>query len=194
MQAVLNKEFFEFRPKFKIWIRTNHRPKIKGVDTGIWRRVKLIPFEVCIPEEKRDFGITDKLIAELPGILNWAIEGCMLWQNVGLKAPPAVDMATEDYKNSQDLIGIFLTETCVICPQKTSGFVKARDLYKAYCDWCEDAGERPMPHRVLSIKLSERGFKKRRSLKAGLIVWDGLRLAGDLEAHQQQLYGGQNEQ
>lgn len=190
----LHKEFFEFRPQFKIWIRTNHRPKIRGTDTGIWRRVKLIPFDVCIPAEKQDPDLTRKLMAELPGILNWAVEGCLLWQHCGLKSPPAVDMATEDYRSSQDLIGIFLNETCQICPQKKSGYVKAKDLYKAYCDWCEEAGERPMPHRILSIKLAERGFVKRRAFKPGLVVWDGLRLLSDNSGQQQSLYGGQNEQ
>lgn len=189
----LHKEFFEFRPQFKIWIRTNHKPKIRGTDTGIWRRVKLIPFNVCIPSEKQDPHLTSKLMAELPGILNWAVEGCVLWQHCGLKSPAAVDIATEEYRTSQDLIGMFLAETCTICPQKTSGYVKAKDLYKAYCDWCEEAGERPMPHRVLSIKLTERGFVKRRAFHTSITIWDGLRL-GDEKEQQQGLYGGQNEQ
>lgn len=189
----LHKEFFEFRPQFKIWIRTNHKPKIRGTDTGIWRRVKLIPFNVCIPAEKQDPHLTSKLMAELPGILNWAVEGCVLWQHCGLKSPAAVEIATEEYRTSQDLIGIFLAETCTICPQKKSGYVKTRDLYKAYCDWCEEAGERPMPHRVLSIKLSERGFVKRRAFHSSITVWDGLRL-GDGKEQQASLYGGQNEQ
>lgn len=190
----LHKEFFEFRPQFKIWVRTNHKPKIRGTDTGIWRRVKLIPFKVSIPAEKKDPELTNKLLAELPGILNWAVEGCLLWQHVGLKSPAAVDAATEDYRSSQDLIGMFLSETCEICPQKTSGYVKAKDLYKAYEDWCEEAGERAMPHRVLSIKLTERGFTKRRAFKVGQVIWDGLRLMGAEQTHQNSLYGGHNDQ
>lgn len=189
----LHKEFFEFRPQFKIWIRTNHRPKIRGTDTGIWRRVRLIPFDVCIPAEKQDPNLTGKLMTELSGILNWAVEGCLLWQHCGMKTPDAVNIATEEYRSSQDLIGIFLAETCTICPQKKSGYVKTSDLYKAYCDWCEEAGERPMPHRVLSIKLSERGFRKRRAFHSSIIVWDGLRI-GDGKEQQASLYGGQNDQ
>lgn len=189
----LHKEFFEFRPQFKIWIRTNHRPKIRGTDTGIWRRVRLIPFDVCIPAEKQDPNLTGKLMTELSGILNWAVEGCLLWQHCGMKTPDAVNIATEEYRSSQDLIGIFLAETCTICPQKKSGYVKTSDLYKAYCDWCEEAGERPMPHRVLSIKLSERGFRKRRAFHSSIIVWDGLRI-GDGKEQQASLYRGQNDQ
>lgn len=189
----LHKEFFEFRPQFKIWIRTNHRPKIRGTDTGIWRRVRLIPFDVCIPAEKQDPNLTSKLMTELPGVLNWAIEGCLLWQHCGMKTPDVVNIATEEYRSSQDLIGIFLAETCTICPQKKSGYVKTSDLYKAYCDWCEEAGERPMPHRVLSIKLSERGFRKRRAFHSSIVVWDGLRI-GDGKEQQASLYGGQNDQ
>lgn len=189
----LHKEFFEFRPQFKIWMRTNHMPKIRGTDDGIWRRVKRIPFKVSIPAGKKDPELTGKLMAELPGILNWAVEGCLLWQHCGLKTPPVVDAATEDYRTSQDMIGMFLAETCEICPNKTSGIVKAKDLYKAYSEWCDEAGERPIPHRVLSIKLTERGFAKRRAFKAGQVVWDGLRLIGQ-ENTQQSLYGGQNDQ
>ena len=187
----LHKEFFEFRPQFKIWIRTNHMPKIRGTDDGIWRRIKRIPFKVSIPPEKRDPELTKKLMAELPGILNWAVDGCRLWQLCGLQEPDLVSMATADYRSSQDLIGQFLEDSCEVCPSKTSGITKAKDLYKAYCDWCEEAGERPMPHRVLSIKLSERGFAKRRAFKAGLVVWDGIKLCSEHGPPQQQpLYGG----
>jgi putative DNA primase/helicase len=173
-------------------MRTNHKPKIRGTDTGIWRRIHLIPFKVTIPAEKRDPELTKKLMAELPGILNWAIDGCLTWQHVGLKAPPVVMAATDDYRTSQDLIGQFLSETCEVCPNKTSGLVKGKDLYQAYCDWCEEAGERAMPHRVLSIKLSERGFNRRRAFHTGAVIWDGIKLLSENARYEQQenLHGG----
>lgn len=171
----LHKEFFEFRPQFKIWMRTNHKPRIRGTDPGIWRRIRLIPFNVQIPKDQVDPDLGEKLKTELPGILNWALEGCFAWQQSGLKPPAAVNSATDDYRNSQDLLGSFLSECCIVCPQKQSGSVSMGDLYREYKDWCQDSGEREMSKRNLSFRLSERGFSKRRGAK-GVRVWDGIML------------------
>lgn len=179
----LHKEFFQFRPQFKIWIRTNHKPRIRGVDGGIWRRVHLIPFSVEIPESKRDPELSKKLVKELPGILNWAVEGCVAWQSAGLQPPKIVQAATEDYRTSQDLIGLFLAECCLVAADKIAGSVKLKELYSAYCEWCSEAGERPMSQRILTFRLVERGFKKRRGGHGGQWLWDGIRLSS----------GGQNE-
>jgi putative DNA primase/helicase len=70
-------EFFSFEPEFKIFLATNHKPQISGTDKAIWRRIYLIPFEVTIPDKEKDPDFPDKLREELPGILNWAIEGCL---------------------------------------------------------------------------------------------------------------------
>lgn len=172
----LHKEFFEFRPQFKLWIRTNHKPRIKGSDEGIWRRIRLVPFGVQIAPNKVDPDLGDKLKAELPGILNWAIEGCFAWQQIGLQTPAKVADATEDYRSSQDLLGAFLNESCVVDPRRQAGIVKLADLYAAYKEWCDDAGERAMSKRNLSFRLSERGFVKRRSGKDRQWCWDGIRL------------------
>ena len=80
----LRKEFFEFLPEFKIFFTTNHKPIIKGNDEGIWRRIRLIPFTVTIPKEEIDTRLPEKLLEELPGILNWAVEGCLKWQQEGV--------------------------------------------------------------------------------------------------------------
>jgi putative DNA primase/helicase len=76
----LHAEFFEFKPTFKLWLAANHRPVIRGTDNAIWDRVRLIPFTVSIPLEERDPGLRAALLAELPGILAWAVAGCLLWQ------------------------------------------------------------------------------------------------------------------
>ena len=86
----LHREFFEFRPQFKLWIATNHKPMIRGTDYAIWRRIRLVPFEVQIPPEERDAELPAKLAAESTGILAWAVEGCLQWQKKGLDAPEAV--------------------------------------------------------------------------------------------------------
>jgi len=99
----LVREYFEFRPEFKLFLAVNHKPQIHGTDEAIWRRVKLVPFNVYIPPEERDKALGGKLRAELPGILNWALEGCLEWQRGGLREPEEVIAATADYRREQDL-------------------------------------------------------------------------------------------
>jgi putative DNA primase/helicase len=91
-------EFFNFTPTFKIFMATNHKPVIKGTDYGIWRRIKLIPFTMRIPEEQQDKGLEEKLRKEASGILNWLIEGAARWKREGLKAPEAILNATDEYR------------------------------------------------------------------------------------------------
>ena len=112
----LHREHFEYYPEFKIWMGANHRPVIRGVDEGIWRRIRLVPFEVQIPIEERDpslKGPNGKLRAELSGILNWALEGCREWQKKGLQPPAGVVNATASYQAEMDVIGQFISDRCV---------------------------------------------------------------------------------
>ena len=104
---------FEYEPEFKIWIATNHKPVIRGTDVGIWRRIRLIPFEVNIPKEKVDKNLKYKLREEMPQILRWAVEGCMLYAKEGLEMPSCVQQATDEYKNEMDLLQSF-ADACIV--------------------------------------------------------------------------------
>jgi putative DNA primase/helicase len=150
-------EFFEFTPCFKIWLACNHKPVIRGSDDAIWRRVKLIPFVVTIPQSERDHGLTEKLSKERSGILNWAIEGCLAWQREEISDPEEVRAATDGYRREMDLIGSWIDERC-ICLGSVSG--KAGQLYDDFKDWCGDNSEWIMTNRMFGMKLSERGYVK----------------------------------
>lgn len=153
----LRKEFFEFKPECKIWIATNHKPKIKNTDHAIWRRIKLIPFTVTISEEDKDLNFMDKLRNEKEGILNWMIEGCKDWQNEGLKTPEVIAKATQNYREEMDVIGAFMDECCI------SGIgyrVSAKELYDNYVKWGEENGEYVISQRLFGLRLSERGFER----------------------------------
>ena len=156
----LHREFFDFRPQFKLWIRANHKPRIKGTDHGIWRRIRLIPFGVTISKKKRDPYLLDKLRGELPGILARAVRGCLAWQKHGLEPPLEVRDATESYKSDQDVLGTYLKERVRRAPE--SCYIKARPLYNYYVKWCEESGERPEPEKDFSAAMIERGYKKER--------------------------------
>lgn len=173
----LNREFFDFRPLFKLWARGNHKPQIRGTDDGIWRRIRLIEFPVQIPEGERDPHLFAKLQKELPGILAWAVMGCLAWQKDGLKPPEAVRQATQAYREEQDVIGNFLTECCSLKPHATVG---ARELYERYSDWCHANGHGDLSQTRFGGSLAERGFSKQRvsnGRQRGRFIYRGLSLS-----------------
>lgn len=110
----LNKEFFDFFPTFKIFLATNHKPNIRGTDKGIWRRIKMIPFDLQITEEQEDKELGNKLKAEASGILNWMVEGFQKYKNEGLAIPKDVVDATNLYKEEEDDLGQFIKEECTV--------------------------------------------------------------------------------
>lgn len=160
----LHAEFFDFKPEFKLFIACNHLPTIRGTDHAIWRRVKLLPFTVTIPDEQQDKELPAKLHAEVPGILAWAVHGCLDWQNGGLRTPPEVIAATAGYRASMDVIGRFIDECCLVSP---SVQVKASELYDIFKKWCEACNEYAGSLTVFGDRLGEKGFGKRKSN----VVW-----------------------
>lgn len=155
----LRQEYFEFIPEFKVFFTTNHKPVIKGVDEGIWRRVKLVPFNLQLPKEKRDLKLPEKLSLEMPGILNWAIDGCLKWQQNGLQDPTIVKKATGDYKEDMDILGPFLFERCYVNPNQS---ITAKELYEVYSSWCYANGEFALKNRAFYRALETKGFKRER--------------------------------
>lgn len=165
----MRQDFYQFRPSHLLVLQTNHRPKVQGTDEGVWRRLRLIPFAYTVPKEQRDPQLPRKLLAELPGILTWAWQGWQRYQVHGFNDPPAVRAATADYREASDAVGLFLTEFCDVVPGLT---VTAGDLYRAYGQWCEEAGERARSQRDFGMRLSERGFERVRY--GGIHRWRGL--------------------
>jgi putative DNA primase/helicase len=169
----LHGEFFEFRPSFKLWIDGNSKPVIRGGDHAIWRRIRLIPFTVQIPPEQQDRRLSEKLKGELPGILNWALSGCLAWQKEGLTPPDEVKAATENYRDEMDIIGQFISERCLIGP---CYHATAKSLYSAFSEWSGAQGEkRPMIQQNFGMRLTERGLEKRRGT-GGFYSWYGIGL------------------
>jgi P4 family phage/plasmid primase-like protien len=154
----LFQEFFEFVPQFKLFIVGNHRPIIRGDDNAVWRRIRLIPFSVVFPLDKQDKKLDEALRAELPGILNWALEGCCEWQRIGLRPPKKVLSATDEYRESSDVLEQFLDECC---EREKGARVPAKRLYDAYMKWALGAGHRPITLTTFGLRIPERGFKKK---------------------------------
>lgn len=149
---------FEFKPEFKLWMATNHKPIIRGTDTGIWRRIHLIPFTVQIPEERIDRKLKEKLLEELDGIFLWCIKGLRMYQSEGLKKPSAVEQAVNEYRNEMDTISKFLDECTVSAPLQS---VRASELYNIYTKWCEQNGEYKMTNTKFSIEIQKKFERKK---------------------------------
>lgn len=152
----LYSEEFEFKPEFKLWMATNHKPIIRGTDTGIWRRIHMIPFTVAIDDEKLDKNLAHKLKAEMTAIFKWIVDGCLLWQKEGLKMPRAVLDSVKEYRREMDVISSFVGDCC-----RSGGSVAAKKLYDAYCQWAESNNEYCMSNTKFGMELTkQRRFEK----------------------------------
>ncbi len=173
----LHREWFEFIPAFKLWLHTNHKPTIRGADQAIWDRIRLVPFEVRIPDDKvRPRREIDALLeAERPGILAWAVQGCLDWQMDGLPTPEAVKRGTETYREESDILQDFLEEVCTV---EGGAKVSKTDLFEAYSGWSKSSGERyHLGKKAFSQALLQRGFDEFRETSGGRkSYWMGIGL------------------
>ena len=184
----MRQDFFEFDPTHKLWIAANYRPIIKGNDDAIWRRIHLVPFTVTIPAGKRDGHLPLKLMKEASGILNRLIEGCMAWQQDGLKPTNEVVTATEDYRHTMDVMRDFFDDCCT---QKEGLWVTKEAFFESYCEWCEARGKRKPDWDHLAALMVERDFDpnsvgkirmpdgKRKSIR----IWKGVSLTREMRTH-----------
>lgn len=153
---------FEYTPEFKIWISTNHKPVIRGTDVGIWRRIKLIPFEVNI--RNVDKNLKYKLRKEFPQILRWAVDGCRLWMQEGIEEPECVKDAVKEYKQEMDLLAGFI-EQCIEIDYTCEEKIPAKDLFREYSRWAKENNEYEMSSKKffteITKKLPEKGRDSR---------------------------------
>jgi P4 family phage/plasmid primase-like protien len=151
----------QFTPQFKLMMLGNHKPIIRGTDDGIWRRIRLVPFNKTFTSSERDPFLAEKLRKENPHIFAWMLEGCLEWQKRGLQDTPKTIMkSTNEYKVEQDLIGTWVDECC---ERNVNHESNSTDLYKSYQTWCLDSGLRVASKVAFSRRLAERGFTTRRS-------------------------------
>jgi putative DNA primase/helicase len=162
----------EFEPTHKMLIASNHKPNVKSQDHGTWRRIAIIPFGRRFTDQQKDSQLRNKLNAELPGILNWAVQGCLDWQRVGLKPlPPQFATATSEYQNAEDPLADFLTgyET------EVDYTVPVADLYKAYKTWFTGPIHSRWVLKTFCKNMESRGYKTKRVGKANVTMFLGLR-------------------
>jgi putative DNA primase/helicase len=169
----MRQDFFEFTPVFKLLIVGNHKPSLRTVDEAIRRRLHIIPFGVTIPPEERDPELTERLKAEWPGILRWAIDGCLRWQDRRLEVPAVVRTATDQYLEAEDACGEWLAERTA--PASMSHETTA-DLFASWKAWADKAGEHVGTQKRFSQNLASRGYMPKRQGGTGRAGFAGLRL------------------
>jgi putative DNA primase/helicase len=156
----LHKEFFDFQPTGKVWLRTNHRPTVTGEDDGIWRRLVLIPFKRKFSEKERDTNLEAKLLDERDGILAWMVQGALNWQTHGLLLSPTIMAESGAYRKDSDLLGEFIEDETEVSPSERT---EQGELFLQWKFWCDRNGLRQGSKAAFSRKLSERGHGELKS-------------------------------
>ncbi len=170
----MRQDYFQFVATHKLWLATNHKPKIVGDDHAIWRRIQLIPFTVAIPKAEQVPDLAEELLAtEAEGILAWLVAGAMDWHQDRLGACRAVTDATETYRTEEDVLSQFIEECCVLTDLASVG---GGDLLRTWRGWCKANRVSPGRDQDLTEKLEHRGFD---STTARTRTWLGIGLLAD---------------
>ncbi|MFJ3248365.1 phage/plasmid primase, P4 family [Streptomyces sp. NPDC086782] len=178
----LHQNPFSYRPQFLLQVETNYKPAILSSDYGIWRRVKLVPWEAVFDGSAQDPQLQAKLRAEAEGVLAWAVRGAVQWFSHGLNEPSSVSSATQDYRESEDRLSEFMTARLV---EEEGARLAPMAVRRAYSEWAEEAGlsrKELLSGWSLGIELEARKFKKDK--RGGRWGFNGIRLMADEEREQ----------
>lgn len=155
----MREDFWSFRPTHSIVLCTNHRPRVIGSDNGIWRRLRMVPFDRTFAEHEQDTRLPERLRADASAVLSWMVRGCLEWQAEGLGGCEPIAAATASYRAEQDVIGRFVAEACVV---DAAAKVKANEFRDALTRWCGEEGEKPPGPKQLGQYMTGR-FDRRTS-------------------------------
>ena len=162
----------DFKPVGKILLATNNRAEIRGSDDGIWRRIWKMPFNRQFTEAEQDKELMTTLTEELPGILNWAIEGCLLWQANGLSAPASVTASVSEYRSEMDTVCSFIADECIVAAHER---IPVGNLYEQYASWCRSSGKHPRSKVQFGKALTSQGYEQIRGSTGR--YWRGLSIS-----------------
>jgi putative DNA primase/helicase len=166
---------FAYRPQFKLWMSTNHKPEIPDGSEAIWDRLRLIPFTKRFDGKKADPDLSDKLREELAGVLAWAVEGVVAWRAQGLGTSKVVEAATQKYRSETDVLDRFFDDECEFGPKKR---VSKKDLFDAWERWCDAEGADAGTQTAFTRTVGERGVVRNfaEGKVEGVRVWRGIGL------------------
>ncbi len=174
----LHREFFTYEPRFTPWVRTNHKPIVKGDDDGIWRRLVILPFRRTFAPHEQDPHLEGKLLKERDGILAWMVEGAQRYLRKGLKLSPAMKREQAQYRKDSDMLGEFLDECTEVT---TDARVEQKALFLNWQSWCKDNGVQSWSKKAFTQRLNARGYPAKES--NGKRYYLGLHLRDRLFPH-----------
>lgn len=164
-----------WEPSHQIVFVTNHLPVVKGNDPAVWRRIRVIPFDVTIPEAQRDATLPERLTAAADEVVTWAVRGWFDYEDHGgMGEPDAVLRATDAYQTESDAVKRFVRDECVTAPGLTG---RARELHTAWTAWAHADGAQPLTEKAFGAELDRLGYPSRRTRMGA--VRDGIGLPAD---------------
>lgn len=185
----MRQNFFEFTPRFKLVIMGNAKPPIDGRDNGIWRRLKLVPFTQVLEPGQKVLGYEQELLEELPGILNWALQGAQEWYRFqDLGEVEEVTVATAAYREDEDEEAEFFAERVIKCEEKDGGVMIFNEVFMEYRLWCGLVGvakEDMISKKAFAQELERRGYTRPKSAKRvqGYATQKRVWIGGRLRTH-----------
>ncbi|MFF4408100.1 phage/plasmid primase, P4 family [Streptomyces sp. NPDC001404] len=171
----LHKEFFEFRPSFLLLLASNHKPKFKSQDNGLWRRIKMVPFLRTFAPEERDHELDKRLLTEAAGIAAWAVRGAGEWYRDGLGDPTVILRASREYRETSDQLAGFFPG---VLERDPSAVMLGNEAFNTYLEWAEDENlpqRERWTRRTFYFAMEERGVTRKKTAKGISLV--GLRPA-----------------
>ena len=169
----LYQSHFTFEPQWTLFLASNYRPRLSGSDAGLWRRIKLIPFEASFLGDAADPNLPLALRNEAEGILAWLIEGSINWYNNRLVEPQKIYQEITDYKDTSDELAGFVGTLVV---EDADSIISGRDLYELFRDWCLEEGIMPWSRRALFAAMKERFPDCRKFKRNTGVHFGGLRM------------------
>lgn len=170
----MREDFWHFDPSHTFTMLTNHKPVVSGQDEGIWRRLRLVPWDVVVPPEERDERLGEQLRLEADYVLTWLVLGYQDWRENGFDEPERVTSATAAYRADSDALGRFIADRCITGP---NFHVRSSELYAEWCKWCAGEGVESGSNKALTESLQNRGYDTRRTNLGA--VWGGIGLTAD---------------
>ncbi|MCV7527634.1 phage/plasmid primase, P4 family [Micrococcus luteus] len=165
-----------WEPSHQFVFVTNHLPKVKGNDPAVWRRVRVIPFDVVIPPEHRDAALPERLRAAADAVVTWAVRGWWDYEDHGMGEPDAVKAATDAYAVQSDAVRRFIAENCVVM---SGASARSSDLHQSWAAWAVQDGADALSAKAFGAELDRLGYPAKRT-KVGMVRF-GIGLAAECE-------------
>lgn len=161
----LYREPVTWQPSHQLIYVTNKLPQVKGNDPAVWRRIRVVPFDVVVPIEDRDPALPERLALHADAVLTWVIAGHFDYEDHGgMREPASVVRATGDYQADSDAVCRFIVEACFVSP---AAHCSTRDLYAAWQRWAIEDGAVPMTEKAFAKELDRLGHEATKT-KAGM--------------------------